>query len=105
MIEIVTGKGRAPLPQDPREPSSLEIGLHLILVDVRETLARQGCLPDQVGVVEHEGTVHANREGATLLLEVPGVEAACPDLPVVDAALSGELAGRPGHRVVGEIRW
>src|SRR5438270_7172632 len=76
VIEIVARKGRAPLPQNPPEPSGLEISLHLILVDVRETLARQGCVPDQIGVVEHEGTLHANREGPPLLLEVPGVEPA-----------------------------
>jgi len=58
------------------KPSGLEISFHLILVDVGETLARQGCLPDQVGVVEHQGTRYANREGPTLLLEVPGVKPA-----------------------------
>ena len=70
------------------EPSGLEISLYVILVNVGETVARQSCLPGQVGVVEHEGTLDANREGPPLLLEVPSVEAACPDLPVVDAAMA-----------------
>ena len=54
VIEIVAGKSRAPLLQDLREPYGLEICHHLVLVDVGETLACQGRLPDQVGVAEHE---------------------------------------------------
>src|SRR6266568_6698143 len=74
VIEIVAGEGRAPLLQNPREPPDLNIGRHLILVHVREALARQGCLPDQVDIVEHKGTLDANLEGPPLLLEIPGVE-------------------------------
>src|SRR2546422_3223559 len=76
VIEIVAGKGWAPLRQNPRQPSRLDVSLHLIRVDVRETLTCQGCLTDQVGVVDYEGTVHADREGLPFLLEVPGVKAA-----------------------------
>src|SRR5260370_4101353 len=76
VIKVVAGERRTPLPQNPLDPSGLEISLHIILVDVGETLARQSCLPGQVGVVEHEGTLHANREGPPFLLEVPGVEPA-----------------------------
>jgi hypothetical protein len=76
VIEIVAGEGRAPLLQNPREPPDFNISRYLILVEVCDALARQGCLPDQVGVVEHEGTLDAHLEGPPLLLEVPGVEPA-----------------------------
>ena len=51
VIEIVAGEGRAPLLKDAREPTSLDIGRHNILVCERETLASQDCVPDQVDIV------------------------------------------------------
>ena len=61
-------------------------------------MAGQGCFAEQVGVVEHEGTLDTNLEWPALVLEVPGVEPAGPDAPVVDAAMAREVAGRAGHR-------
>jgi hypothetical protein len=76
VIEIVARKGRAPLLQNTLEPPGLNISRHLIIVDVRDPMARQGCVPDEISVVKHERTIDPNLEGAPLVLEVPGVEPA-----------------------------
>ena len=56
------------------EPPAVDIGHHLILVDIRDALARQGSLSNEVGVVEHEATLDANLERSPVLVEIPGVE-------------------------------
>ena len=64
VAQIVTGESRAPLFQRPLEPPGFQIGDHFILMDVRESLARQGCLTDQVGVVEQERSRSGARKSA-----------------------------------------
>src|SRR4029450_1523134 len=59
VIEIVAGKGRAPLLQNSLEPSGLDVNRHLIVVDIGEPLAGQGRLADQAAVVEWGGATAA----------------------------------------------
>ena len=61
-IEIVAREGRAPLFQRPRETPGLNISRHLVIVDIREPLAGQDCLTDQVGVIEYQRPVDPNPE-------------------------------------------
>ena len=60
VIEVVAGEGRAPLLQNPRETPGRDVSQHLILIHICKALAGQGCLSDQVGVIENEGPVNPN---------------------------------------------
>src|SRR5258708_33344075 len=91
MIEIVARESRAPFVQNSLEPPGPDVRRHLIRVDIRDALPRQCGLSNKIGVVEHQRALDANLEGPSLFLKVPGVQPTCPDVPVVDATMAGEL--------------
>jgi hypothetical protein len=86
---MVARKGRGPLLQNALEPPGLNISRHLVIIDIRKPLARQGRVSDEISVVQYEGTFDPNLERSALVLEVPSVEPARPDVPVIDAAMAG----------------
>ena len=76
VVEVVAGERWAPIVKDTLQATLDESFMHAIFEQKGEAEAVERGGEDQVAVVQGEAAFHANVELATVLLEIPGVEAA-----------------------------
>jgi hypothetical protein len=100
-VQVISRKSRTPIRQDPNKLTTREVRLH---VTFRQAEAFQGRVKQRARAVEDELSFYANVQFASVLFELPSVQAAavCGQAKI-DAVVSGEFLRRTRLLPVREV--
>src|SRR5690349_15523906 len=91
VIQVISGKGGAPVVQHLRQPAALEMRSYGVLRKIGHAETRQRRFENLAAVVEHELSIHAHVDFPSAALELPGVDASVSRQSQVDAVVLGEI--------------
>jgi hypothetical protein len=100
---VVAGEGRGPVVEDGNQTALGDQGRDLVVHHDGQAHAGEDGAPDQGHAVEDQPAGDADIGRLTVLLELPGVEAAEGRQAVVDAGVIGEVVRRSGGAVASQV--
>src|SRR4051794_19112198 len=103
VVEMIAGKGRAPVGEHSDQLTAFEVLLHLLLCEIRQAVAGQRRIENERGGVEHQLSIDAHAKFASALLELLRVNATIRGQAEIDATVGRQILRRARWRTFREV--